>query len=190
VVVSATPYPPQGRLFALEAETWAWSGALMLVGATVSVALLLAARPYFRRSVAGVWSDRMWRPALADVGMAVGTLPWLWLTLSSRPGQRVVILVPGRDLAGQLAEGLPNLVFQVTGNLLVFAAVGALAPLRYRIGVGAVVTIAVVGSAGIELAQYVLDIGRFSSVDDVVVNATGAGLAALATRRWWRRRRA
>jgi glycopeptide antibiotics resistance protein len=130
----------------------------------------------------------VWRSALADVGMVIGTLPSLWLTLSSRTGPRVVILVPGRDLAGQLAQGLPNLVMQVTGNLLVFAAFGALAPLRYRIGVGAVVAIATIGSAGIELAQYVLDLGRFSSVDDVVVNAAGAGLAALATRRWWRKR--
>jgi glycopeptide antibiotics resistance protein len=99
-----------------------------------------------------------------------------------------VILVPGRDLANQLAEGLPNLLVQLGGNLLLFAAFGALAPLRYRIGFGTVVAIAALGSTGIELAQYLLDIGRFSSVDDVVVNTAGAGLAALATRRWWRGR--
>jgi len=38
----------------------------------------------------------------------------------------------------------------------------------------------------IETAQYVFQLDRVSSVDDVLVNATGAALAALASRRWWR----
>jgi glycopeptide antibiotics resistance protein len=38
----------------------------------------------------------------------------------------------------------------------------------------------------IETAQYVLQLDRVSSVDDVLLNATGAGLAALAARPWWR----
>jgi glycopeptide antibiotics resistance protein len=120
--------------------------------------------------------------------MVVGTLPWLWVTFMPSQGTREVILVPGRDLAGQLSEGVPNLVVQVVGNLLLFAAIGALAPVRYRIGLGAVVVVAAVGSTGIELAQYLLDVGRFSSVDDVIVNTVGAAVAALTTRRWWRRR--
>ena len=38
----------------------------------------------------------------------------------------------------------------------------------------------------IETAQYVLQLDRVSSVDDVLLNATGAALAALASRPWWR----
>ncbi|WP_432901478.1 VanZ family protein [Micromonospora matsumotoense] len=38
----------------------------------------------------------------------------------------------------------------------------------------------------VETAQYVLWLDRVSSVDDVLVNATGAVLAGLASRHWWR----
>jgi glycopeptide antibiotics resistance protein len=38
----------------------------------------------------------------------------------------------------------------------------------------------------IETLQYVLGLGRVSSVDDVLLNTAGAGLAALASRHWWR----
>jgi glycopeptide antibiotics resistance protein len=41
-------------------------------------------------------------------------------------------------------------------------------------------------SVVVETAQYVLRLDRVSSVDDVLVNAAGAVLAALASRRWWR----
>jgi glycopeptide antibiotics resistance protein len=38
----------------------------------------------------------------------------------------------------------------------------------------------------IETAQYVLQLDRVSSVDDVLLNAVGAVPAALASRPWWR----
>jgi glycopeptide antibiotics resistance protein len=38
----------------------------------------------------------------------------------------------------------------------------------------------------IETAQYVLQLDRVSSVDDVLLNAAGAVPAALASRPWWR----
>ncbi|WP_243845107.1 VanZ family protein [Mumia sp. ZJ1417] len=50
------------------------------------------------------------------------------------------------------------------------------------------VAVAAVCSVLIETAQYVAQQGRVSSVDDVLLNTAGAGLAALASRRWWRRR--
>jgi glycopeptide antibiotics resistance protein len=40
----------------------------------------------------------------------------------------------------------------------------------------------------IETLQWVLDMGRFSSVDDVLVNAVGAYAAAWLAYPWWRRR--
>lgn len=40
-------------------------------------------------------------------------------------------------------------------------------------------------SVAVEVLQYVLGLGRVSSVDDVLVNTAGAVLAALCSRRWW-----
>jgi glycopeptide antibiotics resistance protein len=40
----------------------------------------------------------------------------------------------------------------------------------------------------IETVQYLLDIGRTTAADDVLLNTTGAVLAALATRPWHRLR--
>jgi glycopeptide antibiotics resistance protein len=36
----------------------------------------------------------------------------------------------------------------------------------------------------VEAAQHVLRLDRVSSIDDVLINTAGAGLAALASRRW------
>jgi glycopeptide antibiotics resistance protein len=46
--------------------------------------------------------------------------------------------------------------------------------------------LAAAGSILVELSQYVLRLERVSSVDDVLLNTAGAGLAALASRQWWR----
>jgi glycopeptide antibiotics resistance protein len=91
-----------------------------------------------------------------------------------------VSLVPLRDLAT-----MPTT--QVVGNLLIFAAVGFLAPLRFRAlaSIGRILLLAAVGSIVIETAQYVLRLDRVSSVDDVLLNALGAGLAALVSLPWW-----
>lgn len=78
--------------------------------------------------------------------------------------------------------------FQVVGNLLVFAALGFFAPLRFPAlaSVPRILALAAGCSVLVETAQYVLRLDRVSSVDDVLLNAAGAGLAALASRRWWR----
>jgi glycopeptide antibiotics resistance protein len=52
---------------------------------------------------------------------------------------------------------------------------------------GVTIVVSLVLSAAIEITQYALDVGRVSSVDDVLLNATGALLAGLASRRWWAR---
>jgi glycopeptide antibiotics resistance protein len=77
---------------------------------------------------------------------------------------------------------------QVVGNLLVFAALGFFAPMRFTAlaSVPRVLALAASCSVLVEVAQYVLQLDRVSSVDDVLLNAAGAGLAALASRRWWR----
>ncbi|GAA0464441.1 hypothetical protein Aca07nite_26290 [Actinoplanes capillaceus] len=128
--------------------------------------------------------SRGWRRSLAEVGMVYGTVPMVWLTLMPGAGAGVVegrvSLVPLRDLVtmGPLGIG---------GNLLIFAALGFFAPMRFA-ALATVPRILALGagcSIVVEIMQYVLRLDRVSSVDDVLVNAAGAVLAGLASRRWW-----
>lgn len=134
---------------------------------------------WWRRS-SGVPTARAWRWAVSEVGIVYGTAPFVWMTML--PGGRAgsdhgaVSLVPLRDLAT-----MPT--YQVVGNLLVFAALGFLAPVRFgrRASVLRVTAVAAACSTLIEVAQYVLPLDRVSSVDDVLLNASGAAAAALAS---------
>ncbi|MFE3578796.1 VanZ family protein [Streptomyces vinaceus] len=126
-----------------------------------------------------------WRTSLAEVGMVHGTVPFLWLTMmpGAAPGiaPARVSLVPLRDLATMGSLG-------IIGNLLVFASLGFFAPVRFA-AMASLLRILALGagcSVLVESAQYVLRLDRVSSVDDVLVNAAGAVLAGLASRRWWR----
>lgn len=128
-----------------------------------------------------------WARSLAEAGMVAGTLPWMWVVFSPGPGPRQVHLLPLRDLVGQVGEGIGFVTVQVIGNLLVFAPLGFFAPMRFAAlaGLGRVFALAAAGSAVIEILQYHLDLDRVSSVDDVLVNAVGAVLAARLSRRFW-----
>ncbi|GGN69025.1 hypothetical protein GCM10010112_34090 [Actinoplanes lobatus] len=128
--------------------------------------------------------SRGWRRSLAEVGMVYGTVPMVWLTLMPGAGAGAVegrvSLVPLRDLVtmGPLGIG---------GNLLIFAALGFFAPMRFA-ALATVPRILALGagcSIVVEILQYVLRLDRVSSVDDVLVNAAGAVLAGLVSRRWW-----
>ncbi|MER5892681.1 VanZ family protein [Streptomyces sp. NPDC001876] len=138
-----------------------------------------------RRGAAGVPSA--WRRSVAEVGMVHGTVPFLWLTMMPGGGAGIVparvSLVPLRDLVTMGPLG-------IVGNLLVFASLGFFAPIRFTAlaSLPRVLALGAGCSALVETAQYVLDLDRVSSVDDVLVNAAGAVLAALASRRWWRTR--
>ncbi|WP_252440781.1 VanZ family protein [Pseudonocardia humida] len=139
------------------------------------------------RRATGATRGWAWRRSLAEVGIVYGTVPWVLMT--TFPGSRAgevpsrVILVPLQDLL-TMDPG------QIVGNLLVFAALGAFAPLRFAALAALPRVLALAGacSALIEIAQYALQLDRVSSVDDVLLNTAGAGLAALASRRWWRGR--
>ncbi|MBO4138602.1 VanZ family protein [Micromonospora tulbaghiae] len=133
-----------------------------------------------------------WRRSLAEVGIVYGTVPWVWMIMLPGDGAGVVpgrvSLVPLRDLLTVLASGPLTVTVQIVGNLLVFAALGFFAPLRFAAlaSVPRILALAAGCSAVVEVAQYVLRLDRVSSVDDVLLNTAGAGLAALASRRWWR----
>jgi hypothetical protein len=137
-----------------------------------------------RRRHAGNTTSPAWRKSLAEVGILHGTLPWVWLTMlpasSGRAGHGTLSLVPLRDLST-----MPT--YQIVGNLLIFVALGFFAPFRFTVLAAIPRILAVAGACSIliETAQYILQLDRVSSVDDVLLNTVGAGLAALASRRWW-----
>ncbi|MDX2560601.1 VanZ family protein [Streptomyces sp. TX20-6-3] len=162
-----------------------FNGVVLMTLVAVPLSLLVVGALTLGRRAAGVASA--WRMSLAEVGMVHGTVPFLWLTLmpGAAPGiaPARVSLVPLRDLVTMGTLG-------IVGNLLVFASLGFFAPMRFA-ALASVPRILALGagcSILVEAAQYVFRLDRVSSVDDVLVNATGAALAALASRHWWRTR--
>jgi glycopeptide antibiotics resistance protein len=160
-----------------------FNGVVLMTLVTLPLAALVAWVLAYRRRAAGVTSA--WRMSLAEVGMVHGTVPFIWLTMMPGAGAGTVpervSLVPLRDLVTMGSLG-------IVGNLLVFAALGFFAPIRFA-ALASLPRILALGagcSVLVETAQYVLRLDRVSSVDDVLVNAAGAVLAALASRRWWR----
>jgi hypothetical protein len=178
-------------------EGWhGWLGTFTGVVLTTVAVLPLAALAVWalarRRGAAGATPVEAWTMSLAEVGIVYGTVPWVWMIML--PGDRAgavpgrVSLVPLRDLVTILGSGPMSAVGQVVGNLLVFAALGFLLPLRFAAlaSVPRILALAAACSILVEAAQYLLRLDRVSSVDDVLLNAAGAGLAALVSRRWWR----
>lgn len=157
-----------------------FNGVALITVTALPLAVLVAWALARRRIAAGV--TPAWRMSLAEVGMVHGTVPWVWIiVLPGDEAGAVTSLVPLRDL-------LTMDTGQVVGNLLVFAALGFLAPLRFAAlaSVPRALALGAGCSILVEAAQYFLRLDRVSSVDDVLLNAAGAGLAALASRRWWR----
>jgi glycopeptide antibiotics resistance protein len=160
-----------------------FNGVVLMTLVALPLAALVVWALARRRLAAGVTSA--WRMSLAEVGMVHGTVPFVWLTLMPGSGAGVVparlSLVPLQDLVTMGTLG-------VVGNLLVLASLGFFAPMRFAELASAprVLALAAGCSLLIETAQYVLQLDRVSSVDDVLLNAAGAGLAALASHPWWR----
>ena len=131
-----------------------------------------------------------WRWSFAEVGMVVGTAPWLWMILTPRGSGRSVEWVPLVGLVAQL-EGAPAVAIeQIGGNLLVFAAFGLCAPLRWSLRVRTVAALVLATSVTVEILQYALAIGRVTSVDDVLLNTAGATLCVHITQLLLKRRQA
>jgi hypothetical protein len=169
-------------------QEWVFTetGVVLLTLALVPVSVLLVWVLAHRRRAAGATRSWAWRRSWAEVGLVHGTVPWVWMTL--QPGSRAGE-VPGEVILVPLSDLLTMDAGQVVGNLLVFAALGFFAPMRFAAlaSVPRVLALGAAGSALIEIAQYAFQLDRVSSVDDVLLNATGAALAALASHRWWRR---
>ncbi|MEV6599046.1 VanZ family protein [Actinoplanes sp. NPDC051346] len=121
------------------------------------------------------------------MGLFAGSLPWAVMLFTPQPAGRSIDLVPLHDLPSWLAGDLGTAAAQVVGNLLVLAAFGFFLPMRFAAmaSFARILAAAVATSVGIESLQWLLAIGRVSSVDDVLVNTLGAVLAAAVSRRWW-----
>lgn len=154
---------------------------VMLVALPLAVPVVWA--PARRRRAAGVTSA--WRMSPAEVGMVHGTVPFLWMTMMPGAGAGIV---PGRVSLVPLWDLLTMGLLGIVGNLLVFAALGFLAPMRYAApaSVPRILALGAGCSVLVGTAQHALRLDRVSSVDDVLVNAAGAVPAALASCRWWR----
>lgn len=161
-----------------------FTGVAYLTVLVLPIAALAVWALACRRSASGATSASAWRTSLAEVGIVYGTVPWVWMTML--PGSRAGA-IPGRVSLVPLRDLLTMSTGQVVGNVLVFAALGFFAPLRFAAltSVPRILAFAAGCSVLVETAQYVLRLDRVSSVDDVLLNAAGAGLAALASRRWW-----
>ncbi len=164
----------------LHRPTWyGWFETVNGAALITVLALPLAALAVWALARRRSGAPSAWRMSLAEVGMVYGTLPWLWLIMLTGGRVSAVNLVPLRDLA-TMPTG------QVIGNLLPFAALGFFAPLRFAAlaSLPRILALAAACSVLVETAQYFMP-DRVSSVDDVLLNAAGAGLAALASRPWW-----
>ncbi|WP_406357651.1 VanZ family protein [Streptomyces sp. NBC_01635] len=160
-----------------------FNGVVLITLVTLPLAALVVWALARRRRAAGVTSA--WRMSLAEVGMVHGTVPFVWMTMMPGAGAGTV---PGRVSLVPLRDLLTMGPLGIVGNLLVFAALGFFAPMRFAApaSVPRILALGAGCSVLVETAQYVLRLDRVSSVDDVLVNAAGAVLAALASRRWWR----
>lgn len=155
----------------------------VVVAAIVALPLLplVAAVLASARRVAGRPPALAWRTSILDVCLVYGTVIPIWLTMLPG-GESGVSLVPFRDMA-------TTPPYEIVGNMMLLAAVGLLAPMRFRAlaSVTRTTLVAMALSCAIETCQYVLPIGRVASVDDVLLNTTGAALAAMFSRPWWAR---
>ncbi|PZG21357.1 VanZ family protein [Nonomuraea aridisoli] len=168
------------------AHTWELWGNVIIAG-TFAALLAAPATVALSRRRARAGHPAPLRTALADVGIVVGTAPWIWMILTPSDGPTGVGLVPFRDLADLAGAPWQTVFVQVGGNLLVFAALGALLPVRSPAlaSPARVAAVAAAFSATVEALQYALRLGRFSSVDDVLINTAGAVIFSLVTHRWW-----
>jgi glycopeptide antibiotics resistance protein len=127
------------------------------------------------------------REALAEFGLLCWTVPFLGMLFTPQRTPRSIDLVPLHDLPSWFSGAPGTALAQLVGNLSVLAAVGFFLPIRFgwARSLPRMLVLAAAAAVAIEVLQWVLAIGRVSSVDDVLVNTVGAVLAAACSRPWW-----
>jgi hypothetical protein len=103
-----------------------FNGVVLMTVVALPMATLVVWALARRRQAAGVPSA--WPLSAAEVGMVYGTLPFVWLVLMPGSGAGIV---PGR-LSLVPLQDLPTMgPLGIVGNLLVLAALGFFAPMRF-----------------------------------------------------------
>lgn len=166
-------------------QVWAAWGDVLVAWAVGIPVLAGAAVALFRRRVRrGMPRAEAKRFTVAEAALVGGTVPWVWMILTPVSGERAVSWVPLRDLVAVLGSDPATVVVQVGANLVAFVPLGFFLPRRTGLGPVRVTLVGMVVSASLEVAQYVLALGRVSSVDDVLVNTAGAALGAWLSVLW------
>jgi hypothetical protein len=127
-----------------------------------------------------------WKWALAESAAVLGPIPWVWMILTPLHQPREFLWNPIDEAVTGVGERPIFFTVQMLANLLPFASLGAGLPVRWPVPLRAVAASAGLFSATLEFLQYGLSLGRTASVADVLLNTSGAVLAALLTRPWWR----
>ncbi|MFC3453608.1 VanZ family protein [Amycolatopsis speibonae] len=136
-------------------------------------------------------ADRFTASATAAVDMTLALACFLVLCLVTMPVTGAqgssLNLEPGTDLRLALSDGA-NL-WQVLGNVLMLSPLGALLPLRSRRlrSLGRIALAALAVSVLVEGTQYLIQAGRVTSTDDILLNTLGAVAGAALSKRLWRR---
>ena len=102
------------------------NGVLLMMLAGLPLPALVVCALALGRRAAG--AATAWRTSLAEVGMVYGTVPLVWITLMPGPGAGIV---PGRLSLIPLSDLVTMGPLGIGGNLLIFAALGFFAPLRF-----------------------------------------------------------
>ncbi|MFI5936083.1 VanZ family protein [Actinoplanes sp. NPDC051494] len=159
---------------------WRDHGLTVVIAVLLLPAVSVVAYRWRRR-----WQSR--RFAGAEVGLVAGSLPWVVMLFTPQPAGRSVDLIPLHDVPSWFSGDPGTGIAQVGGNLLVLAAFGFFLPVRFAAAasLSRVFVLALATSTGVEVLQWVLAIGRVSSVDDILINTVGAVLAAALSRHWW-----
>lgn len=94
---------------------------------------------------------------------------------------RPLNLVPFKTIYGYLTDSgtpLEHRIYEIAGNLLVFAPVALLLALALRrFKVWPILLVSFGSSLTVETLQYALATGRSADVDDVICNVSGAAVA-------------
>ncbi|WP_340686269.1 VanZ family protein [Amycolatopsis coloradensis] len=167
----------------------AFGGMIPLTIIAIPYALLgwplLAAHRRRRRA------DPFSASATAAVDMTLALACFLVLCLVTMPVTGAqdsrLNLEPGTDLRLALSDSA-NL-WQALGNVLMLSPLGALLPVRSRRlrSLGRIALGALAVSVLVEGTQYLIQVGRVTSADDILLNTLGAVAGAALSKRLWHR---